>query len=118
MGKEVKFYRTESGQCPVEDFLDALTGKQAQKVVWILSLIEDMDSVPSQYFKKLVNTDDLWEVRANFGGNTFRLIGFYDEETLVILVHGFQKKSQKTPKRDIALAEERKKDYFRRKENE
>jgi hypothetical protein len=61
--KEIVFYRTQSGASPVEDFLNSLSGKQAQKVLWVLRLIQELDSVPSQYLKKLVNTDDIWEVR-------------------------------------------------------
>ena len=52
--REILFYRTESGSSPVEDFLDSLESKQAQKVAWVLQLIEELDVVPSQYFKKLV----------------------------------------------------------------
>jgi len=118
MSKEIRFYRTDAGNCPVEEFIDSLTGKQAQKVAWVLSLIEELDAVPVRYFKKLVNTDDLWEVRIDSGSNTFRLLGFLDEGCLVILVHGFQKKKQKTPKQAIHLAQDRKKDYLRRKPNE
>ena len=61
--KEIVFYRTQSGASPVEDFLNSLSGKQAQKVLRVLRLIQELDSVPSQYLKKLVNTDDIWEVR-------------------------------------------------------
>ena len=75
--RTVNFYRTESGKSPVEDFLDSLSGKQAQKVIWVLRLVEELDVVPRQYLKKLVNTDDIWEVRVQFGGNIFRLLGFY-----------------------------------------
>jgi hypothetical protein len=60
--REVIFYRTDSERCPIEEFLDSLSGKQAQKVLWVLRLIQELDSVPSQYLKKLVNTDDIWEV--------------------------------------------------------
>jgi hypothetical protein len=78
--RTVNFYRTKSGNCPIEDFLDSLSGKQAQKVVWVLRLIEELDVVPTQYLKKLVNTDDIWEVRIQFGGNIFRLLGFSMEQ--------------------------------------
>jgi len=50
--RTVIFYRTPNGQSPIESFLDSLTGKQAQKVLWVLQLIEELESVPSQYFKK------------------------------------------------------------------
>ncbi|MCP4415448.1 MAG: type II toxin-antitoxin system RelE/ParE family toxin [Chloroflexi bacterium] len=113
--KEVNFYRNRSGHCPVEKFLNSLTGKQAQKVAWVLKLIEELDVVPRQYFKKLVNTDDIWEVRVQFGGNIFRLLGFFDGNTLLVLTGGFAKKTQKTPRQEIATAEQRKRDYFSRR---
>jgi len=113
--REIRFYRSESGSCPVEEFLDSLSGKQAQKITWVLQLIEEMDIIPTQYFKKLVNTDDLWEVRVQAGNNIFRLLGFMEGEALVVLNHGFQKKTQKTPKKEIQVAEARKKDYLKRK---
>lgn len=113
--REIRFYRTESGVCPVEEFLDSLTGKQAQKVAWVLQLIEEMELVPVQYFKKLVNTDDLWEVRVQAGNNIFRLLGFLDGNSLIVLNHGFQKKTQRTPKKEIHIAEVRKKDYLKRR---
>lgn len=115
MNREVTFYKAKSGNSPVEEFLDSLAAKQAQKVSWVLKLVEELERIPTKYFKKLVNTDDIWEVRVDFGGNTFRLLGFFDGQYLVVLVHAFQKKTQKTPRQAIDLAEERKKDYFRRK---
>lgn len=116
--KSIIFYRTESGKCPVEEFLDSLPGKQAGKVTWVLRLIQGLDVIPKQYFKKLTNTDDIWEVRIQFGNNIFRILGFFDESKLIILNHAFAKKSQKTPKNEIKIAEQRKADYLRRKINE
>ena len=113
--RKVLFYQTASGQKPIEDFLDSLSSKQAQKVTWVLKLVEDLERVPSIYFKKMVNTQDLWEVRALAGSDIFRLIRFFDGPNLVVLAHAFQKKTQKTPKQAIKIAEERKKEYFRRK---
>ena len=60
--KTVNFYATEEGKTPVIDFLDSLSAKQAQKVTWVLQLIEELDVIPSTYLKKLVNTEDIWEV--------------------------------------------------------
>jgi len=117
--REILFYRTDSGVSPVEEFLDSLQGKQAQKVAWVLKLIEELKVVPVQYFKKLVNTEDLWEVRVQVGSNIFRILGFLDGNHLVVLNHGFQKKHRKTPKKEIKLAEKRKRDYLdRRQSNE
>lgn len=113
--KQIKFYKTRSGKIPVKEFLDSLSSKHAQKAAWVLELIEKLDQVPGQYFKKLKNTDDIWEVRARVGSNSFRLLGFMDDDEFVILTNGFVKKSQKTPKQEIELAQQRKADYQFRK---
>lgn len=116
--REVHFYRTRSDDCPVEEFLDALSGKQAQKVVWVLRLVEQLDPVPAQYLKKLVDTDGLWEARAQHGGDIFRLLGFFDESKFMV-VSGFAKKTEKIPRQELDIAKARRQDYLsRRKENE
>lgn len=112
---EIDFYKKANGKSPVEEFLDSLTAKQAQKVVWTLQVIEELPKVPTTYLKKLVNTDDIWEVRVKSGTDTFRLLGFFDGPRLIVLNHAFQKKTQKTPRQAIKLAEERKRDYFKRR---
>jgi len=115
MNREIRFYRTEAGHCPVEEFIDALNARQAQKVTWVLSLVEELDSVPARYLKKLSGTDDIWETRIDFGGDTFRLLGFFDGKRILVLAHGFPKRSRKAPKQAITLAQDRMRDYFRRK---
>jgi phage-related protein len=114
--REILFYKTEGGRSPVRDFLETLPSKQAQKAAWVMSLVEDLDSVPGQYFQKMVNTDNLWEIRVKTGSDIFRFLGFFDGAKLVVLSHAFQKKTQKTPQQAIRLAEERKQEYFRRKQ--
>ncbi len=110
--RTVDFYRLPNGNSPVEVFLDSLTGKQAQKVLWVLQLIEELAVVPRQYFKKLVDSEDIWEVRIQFGNDIFRLLGFFDGGTLLILTNGFAKKTQKTPPQEIARAIRRKEEYL------
>ena len=112
--REIIFYKTRTGKCPVTEFLDALNSKQAKKVAWVLSLIEDMDLVPKEYYKKLTNTDDIWEVRIQLASDIFRVLGFPDSNH-VVLTNGFVKKSQQTPRREIQTAEQRKADYLTRK---
>jgi phage-related protein len=111
--KEILFYRTRYGRCPIEEFLDDLSEKQARKVTWVLRLIRDVDKVPSEYLKKLANTDDIWEIRIHSEGLSIRLLGIYYNNNF-ILTNGFVKKSQKTPSSQIKLAEDRKKDFFSR----
>ncbi|MFZ4802897.1 MAG: type II toxin-antitoxin system RelE/ParE family toxin, partial [Chlorobium sp.] len=77
--REIIFYTTPTGNAPVQEFLDSLSAKESQKIVWVLNLIESLPMVPQEYFKKLQNSDGIWEARAQFGNNAFRLLGFLDK---------------------------------------
>lgn len=112
--RDILFYRTESGKCPVEEFINELDGKQARKVAWVMSLVEELDIVPAQYFRKMPGTNDLWEIRVQQGGNIFRFFGFLHGQRLVVLTHALEKKSQKTPQQDLEVAAARKQEYIKR----
>ena len=92
-----------------------MSDKDAQKVAWVLRLVEQFEIVPQQYFKKLVGTEDLWEIRAQSGGTSYRFLGFFDGSRLLILTSGFSKKQQKTPQREMDLAHQRQTEYFQRR---
>ena len=110
--RKVIFYHLENGKCPVEDYLESLTNKQVEKVFFVLDLVESFDIVPRKFFKKLDSTDDIWEVRVQYANNIFRLFGFFDGNDLVVLNHAFTKKTQRVPKKEIKIDEQRKKDYL------
>jgi phage-related protein len=112
--KKIVFYRTESGKCPVEEHLDSLTDEQAAKIAWVLKLIRELDQVPVNFFKKLANTNNIWEVRVNIGSNSFRLLGFFAGQNIFMLTNSFMKKSPKTPKQEIRLATKRRQEYLSR----
>ena len=114
--RTINFFTTANGKKPVEEFLESLSTKEAKKFFWVLKLVEELLSVPTEYFKKLQNTDGIWEVRAAHGNNAFRLLGFFDYGNLVILTNGFAKKTHKNSHEEIEVAEKRKKDYLRRKQ--
>lgn len=82
--RKVTFYTTLGGKCPVQEHLDALPDKTVQKITWTLRVVRDMDRVPSNYLKKLVSTDDIWEVRVDVARSTFRLLGFFDGSELIV----------------------------------
>lgn len=79
---------------------------------WTISLIRTLRVVPKTYFDHLTGTDGLWEIRTQVGSNIFRVFCCFDEGNIVILFNGFQKKTQKTPKNEIELAERLKREYF------
>jgi len=113
--RTLEFYRTPAGRSPVGEFVDSLSDQHAQKVAWVLRLIERLEIVPQQYLKKLVGTEDLWEVRVQIGGNSYRLLGFFDGPQLLILTSGFVKKQQKIPVREIQVAHQRRTEYLERR---
>lgn len=113
--RTISFYRTSSGKCPVEEHLDTLNDTQVAKITWVLKLIRETEQISTRYLKKMVNTDDIWEVRVSVGKNIFRLLGFIKDQELIILTNSFQKKTQKTPRKEIKLAEKRKKDFLSRR---
>jgi phage-related protein len=74
-------------------------------------LVEDVQRVPERYLKYLANTDGLYEIRVQLGGDIFRIFCFFDQGQLIVLANGFQKKTQKTPKKEIEMALKIKADY-------
>lgn len=111
MGRNIWFYKTSLKKCPVQEFLDSLSGKAAQKVTWVLKIIEDLDIVPQKYFKKL-DPYNIWECRIDFSGNTYRILAFIHKESNIILTNGFIKKTRKTPKQEIELSLKYRYDYI------
>lgn len=103
------------GRCPIEEFLDRLPSKVAQKVLWVFELIRELDMIPSQYFKKLHGTYDLWECRIAQGGNIYRVFAFFEKGDLLILTHGIMKKTQKTSRDELRKAEQYKADWLQRR---
>lgn len=94
------------------DFFATLKPDVKRKFNWTLKLIATIDRVPVKYFRYMENTTGLFEVRVEVGSDIYRVFSFFDEGRLIILLNGFQKKSQKTPKNEIELAEKLKKQYF------
>jgi phage-related protein len=115
MERVIRFYRSPIGRCPVEELFAELDDRTLAKVLAVFKLIETQPMVPAQYFKKLSGCE-LWECRVGLGGRIFRFLGFWGAGALIILTHGFQKKTQKTPQQEIRRAVELKADWQRRKQ--
>ena len=89
--------------------------KVKDKIIWTFDLIEELHRVPDTYLKHLENTDALYEIRIQLGSDIFRIFCFFDQGQLVVLANGFQKKTQKTPKKEIDKALKIKEEYFNEK---
>jgi phage-related protein len=98
------------------DFFATLKPEVKKKFNWTLQLISILDRVPEKYFKHLTGSTGIYEIRVEVGSDIYRVFSFFDKGHLVVLVNGFQKKSQKTPPKEIELAEKLKKQYFYEKD--
>lgn len=94
-----------------KDFYITQTVAVRNKINYVLRLIETQKVVPVKFFKFIEGTDGIYEIRVEANGNIFRIFCCLDGGALVILFHGFQKKTQKTPKNQIKQAEAIKKEY-------
>lgn len=104
------------------DYFDEFFKKQSQKVkdkiIKILDLIEQIEHIPVSYLKHIEGTDGLFEIRVQLASNIFRVFCFFDGNRLVVLLTGFQKKTQKTPKVEITRALKLMRKYYAEKEAE
>ncbi|MCX6249359.1 MAG: type II toxin-antitoxin system RelE/ParE family toxin [Bacteroidetes bacterium] len=98
------------------DFYATLNPDVKKKFNWTLQLISEIESVPEKYFSHMTGSSCLFEIRVEVGTNIYRVFSFFDEGKLVVLVNGFIKKTQKTPKNEIEQAEKLKKQYFDEKD--
>lgn len=99
------------------EFYHHQSWKTQKKILWVLQIVETLDIIPEIYFKHLENTDGLYEIRVQSGSNIYRIFCFFDEGHLIVVGHGFQKKTQKTPLKEIEKAERIKKEYYEQKKS-
>jgi phage-related protein len=79
-------------------------------------MVETQRIIPKKFFRFLEGSDGIYEVRVEVESKIYRVFCCMDEGSVVVLFHGIQKKSQKTPLKEIKRAETIKKDYFKSKE--
>ncbi|MFA7420411.1 MAG: type II toxin-antitoxin system RelE/ParE family toxin [Melioribacteraceae bacterium] len=94
-----------------EEFFVKQRNKVKDKIIWTFEIIEELKQVPETYLKHIENTDGLYEIRVQQGNDIFRIFCFFDRGQLVVLANGFQKKTQKTPKKEIEKAVKIKEEY-------
>jgi phage-related protein len=94
------------------NFYGKLRPEVKKKFNWTLQLISTIDRIPEKYLKYITGSSGIYEVRVEVGTDIYRVFSFFDKGKLIILMNGFQKKSQKTPKQELQLAEKLKKQYY------
>lgn len=99
------------------DFYNAQRPNVRKKIDWTIGLLRDLPSIPEKYFKHLEGTEGLFELRVKISTNIFRIFCFFDEGNLVVLINGFQKKTDKTPKNELERAKQLQREYYHEKHN-
>ena len=96
------------------DFIRSLKEGEARKIYYVLDMLKTQQRVHTKFVKYL--RDDLYEIRAEHNSNIFRVFFVFDNGNIVVLFHGFQKKTQKTPQQEIEKALRIKEEYYASKE--
>lgn len=92
------------------DFINSLSDKVVDKIEYALTLLESQDKVSKKFVKFL--RDDVYELRAEYESNIYRVFFIFDNGNIVVLFNGFPKKSQKTPQRELEKAIKLKEEYY------
>ena len=93
------------------DFFKKQPKRIRAKIDWTIEAIEELQYVPEMYLKHITNTIGLYEIRVHIGSDIIRIFCFFETGKLVVLINGFQKKTQKTPLREINVALKLKAEY-------
>jgi phage-related protein len=104
--RQVVFYKNY-----FEQFYLTQNKKVQEKILWTIRLIEEHNKISKKYLKHVTGTKGIYEIRVEYNSDIFRIFCIFDENNLIILMNGFQKKSQKTPHIEIAKAIQLKQAY-------
>lgn len=110
--REIVFYKDY-----FEEFFKTLSEKTKNKVDEVLFMLTILERIPKKFFKNIEGAKGLFEIRIEFESNIYRIFCCFDKGNLVVLFNGFQKKSQKTPPKEIEKALKLMEEYFNKKEN-
>ncbi len=115
MEKFRKVIRYKNG---LDDFLRAQRPKVVEKIMQTLRMIEVIERIPATHLKHIEGTNGLFEIRIQMGNDIFRIFCFFDNGKLIVLLSGFQKKTQKTPKKEIEKALRLMSEYYEEQRKE
>jgi phage-related protein len=94
------------------EFFEAQKEKVKEKIDYVFFLVATVERIPKKFFSDIEGEPGLFEIRIEFESNIYRIFCCFDEGNLIILMNGFQKKTQKTPKQEIEKAKRIMKEYF------
>ena len=105
--RELFFYRQH-----FHEFFDKQSEKAKEKIDYVLFLLTHIDKVPEKFLKHIEGQKELYEIRVQYSSNIFRIFCFFDKGKIVVLLNGYQKKTQKTSLKEIEMANKLMNEYF------
>ncbi|MET4080891.1 phage-related protein [Pedobacter sp. UYP30] len=105
--REIVFYKDY-----FDDFFETLTAKAKDKIDEVLFMITILERVPTKFFKSIEGIKGLFEIRVEYESNIYRIFCCFDKGNLIVLFNAFQKKTQKTPTKELNKAEKIMREYF------
>jgi phage-related protein len=113
----VEPFKSRDGKNPVDEFIMSLSPGEQRKIIYTIQLLEMLGiNLRMPHSRAIEGEDSLFELRSQYGSNIQRIFYFHYTGKTFILLHGFTKKTQKTPIKEIEIAKSRLKDYLRQKE--
>lgn len=100
------------------EFVKSVPRKAKVKILAFIDVLEYIDVIPANYLKHIEGTSGLYEARVDFGNDAYRIFCFFDRGRIIVLLNGFHKKTQKTPRKEIQRALHLRKKYYERREEE
>lgn len=113
---DVKFYRSSSGACPMDEFLDSLSPKMATKALLELKLLSEKGPALREPHSKPIGSG-LFELRIRVGSDIGRTFYFFFHGSQIVVTNGFIKKTQKAPQQEINRARRMMTDWIERYDN-
>lgn len=110
---EVEFYKKEDGTKPAKDFIFSLEPKMKAKMLDMLQVLEENGNTLREPFSKSLG-NGIFELRCKFSSDITRVLYFFYDKGRIIVTNGFVKKTQKTPRKAIDLAEKYRQDFLER----
>lgn len=105
--REIIFYKNY-----FEDFFEILTESVKNKIDEVLFMVAALERIPQKFFKNIESIKGLFEIRIEYESNIYRIFCCFDKGNLVVLFNGFQKKSRKTPTKELKKAGRIMEEYF------
>ncbi len=111
--REIRFYKSH-----FNEFYARQNEKVKRKIAQTLVWLQTVERLPNSILKHIEGSRGLYEIKIEFGSETFRIFCCFDKGAIIVLFNGFQKKTTKTPKQEIEKAEKLMNEYFKVKSHE